>query len=54
MECLDLLNLIVTAHKDTRLVVNMLRYNFQHPIHVAIDGLPTSCNTRISKSLLEI
>lgn len=43
MELLDLLNLIIRTHKDTGLVMDILRYDLEHAVHLAIDGLTTSC-----------
>lgn len=38
------LDLIVTAEEDTRSVVDVLGHDCQHPLHLAIDGLTTSCD----------
>lgn len=39
VERLDLLNLVITAHEDTRLVVDVLGHDLQHPPHLAVDSL---------------
>lgn len=41
VERLNLLDLVVTAHKDARFVMNVLGYNLQHPLHFAVHGLAT-------------
>lgn len=38
----DLLDFIVTSQEDSASVVDILWYDFQHPSHVAVYGLPTS------------
>ena len=43
VERLDLLDLIVAAHEDTGLVVNVLGDNLEHPPHLAINRLTTGC-----------
>jgi hypothetical protein len=42
VEGLHLLNLVIAAHEDARLVVNVLRYNFEHALHLAVNRLATS------------
>ncbi len=43
MEPLDLLHLVVAAHEDARLVVDVLGLHVQHPPHVAVDRLAAGC-----------
>lgn len=42
VELLDLLNLIITSHKDTGSVVDVLRNHIEHPLHVVVDSLAAS------------
>ena len=42
MEGLDLLNLVVAAHKDAGSVMDMFWNNLEHAIHLAVDGLAAS------------
>lgn len=42
VESLDLFNLVKAAHENTRAIVDMLRVNLHHTLHVAIDSLTTS------------
>jgi len=39
----DLLHLLVTAEENTRSVVNVFGHNGEHTLHLAVDGLTTSC-----------
>jgi hypothetical protein len=39
VERLDLLNLVIAAHEDARPVVDVLGHDFQHALHLAVDGL---------------
>ena len=43
MEALDLLNLIVASHVDSRAVMDVLRHDLEHAPHLAIDGLAAGC-----------
>lgn len=42
VETLYLLHLIITTHEDTRPVMNILRHNFHHSVHLAVKCLATS------------
>lgn len=44
----DLLHLLVTTHEDTATIVYVLGHDRQHSMHVAIDGLATSCATSLA------
>lgn len=46
VERLDLFNLVIAAHVDTRSIVNALRYHLEHPPHVAVESLATSYTTK--------
>lgn len=39
VETLDFLDFLVTAHVDTRSIVDVFRHNLQHPSHIAVEGL---------------
>lgn len=41
----DFLYLVVAAKEDTRPVVDVLGNDFDHALHVAVDGLTTRCVT---------
>lgn len=38
----DLLHFVIASHEDPRAIMDMLRHDCQHPLHVAIDGLSSS------------
>jgi hypothetical protein len=42
VELLHLLDLVVTTHEDTGLVVDVLGYHLEHTVHLAVDSLTTS------------
>ena len=42
VEGLDLLYFVIAAHKDTRLIMNVLRHNLHHPFHLAVYCKTTS------------
>ena len=42
MRIQDLLYFALGAHEDTRPVMNMLRHNLQHALHLAVNRRPTS------------
>lgn len=42
VESLDLFNLVIAAHENSRAIVDMLRLNLHHTLHLAIDSLATS------------
>lgn len=42
VELLHLLDLVVTTHEDTGLVVDVLRHHLEHAVHLAVDSLTTS------------
>lgn len=41
MELLNLLDLVVTTHEDTGLVVDALGHHLEHTVHLAVDSLAT-------------
>jgi hypothetical protein len=41
VELLNLLDLVVTAHEDTSLVVDVLGHHLEHSVHLAVDSLAT-------------
>lgn len=42
VELLHLLDLVVTTHEDTGLVVDVLGHHLEHAVHLAVDSLTTS------------
>lgn len=45
--CVDidnLLHLVIAAEEDTGPVMDVLGNDFQHALHLAVDGLTASCN----------
>jgi hypothetical protein len=48
VEALNLLYLIVTAQINTRSVMNMFRFYFEHTLHLAIDSLATGWELLVS------
>ena len=46
VESLDLLDLLPAAHKDTGPVVDVLGYDFEHALHLAVDSLATGWSER--------
>lgn len=52
VELLDLFHFVVAAHEDTSTVVDVLRLNLEHSLHVAVNGLAASCDSQLAFNVL--
>lgn len=40
----NLLHFVQAAHEDSRSVMNVLRLDLEHALHLAVDRVPASCS----------